>query len=95
SLDLASNPFYREFTDTIEIPEALLGLPDMQGSGAVRDLREAAALSPTLANTLAQYANATTRQQQMDMLDQLLADWAASAEGFEDFIERLSGDTGY
>lgn len=37
SLDLAANPFYREFSDTLAVPEDLQHLPDMQGSGAVRD----------------------------------------------------------
>ncbi|MDY0012326.1 MAG: hypothetical protein RBS40_05465 [Rhodocyclaceae bacterium] len=47
NLDLASNPFYREFTDSLPITEQAAGLPDMGGSGLVRDLREAASLSMT------------------------------------------------
>jgi hypothetical protein len=52
NLDLASNPFYREFEDKILLSEAVAQLPDMQGSGAVRDLREAAQLSPELQSRL-------------------------------------------
>ena len=40
-IDLADNPFYRSFADTIPLTEQAQTLPDMQGSGAVRDLREA------------------------------------------------------
>jgi hypothetical protein len=40
SLNLAVNNFHREFTDTIEIPQTLQTLPDMTGSGDVRDLKE-------------------------------------------------------
>ena len=90
SLDLAANPFYREFSDTIAIPEALQSLPDMQGAGAVRDLLQAAASSAILAVTLEQYSNASSREMQMGLLDQLLADWADSAD-FQDFVERLDG----
>jgi Ca2+-binding RTX toxin-like protein len=89
NLNLASNPFYREFTDHIAIPDALKALPDMQGSGAVRDLREAAAQSSALADTLAQFQQATTREAQMALLDKLLADWAESNTLMDDWVKRL------
>lgn len=41
-IDLADNPFYSEFTDTVALTVEAQALPAMQGSGAVRDLREAA-----------------------------------------------------
>ena len=41
NLNLASNDFYREFTDKIALTETAHTLADMQGAGAVRDLREA------------------------------------------------------
>jgi hypothetical protein len=41
NLNLADNPFYREFTDSIPLSTAARGLPDMGGSGWVRDLRDA------------------------------------------------------
>src|SRR5690606_38015618 len=65
SLDLAANNFYREFPDSISIPAGLEHLPNMQGSGAVRDLLEAAALNTSLASLLDQYSLATTRDDQM------------------------------
>jgi len=46
NLDLADNPFFREFTDPVTLTEAALALPDMHGSGMVRDLREAMRLTP-------------------------------------------------
>jgi hypothetical protein len=39
------NPFYRQFPDHLDTT-AVADLPDMQGSGMVRDLREAATLKP-------------------------------------------------
>jgi hypothetical protein len=38
----AENPFYREFSTPIALSESVAALPGMQGSGAVRDLHEAA-----------------------------------------------------
>jgi len=72
NLDLSSNPFYRKYTDTIEISEEIAALPDMQGSGAVRDLREAASQSTELAQLLEQYAELKTYAEQRALLDNLV-----------------------
>ena len=49
---LAINTADSRFTDEIEVPEELQGLPDMGGSGNVRELHQAAALSSELAGLL-------------------------------------------
>lgn len=72
----AENPFYREFASSVESPVSVMALPDMQGSGAVRDLREAAALSPALNDLLAQFASASTRDAQRALLEPILVAWA-------------------
>lgn len=77
NLDLASNPFYREFTDTVPLTAAAEALPDLRGSGAVRDLREAASLDPVLVDDF--NALSGTRRQMLAGLDTLLADWAATS----------------
>jgi len=56
-INLAGDTFHRQFTDTLDT-SAVATLPDMQGSGAVRDLREAASLSPALAATLHRVSSA-------------------------------------
>ncbi|WP_439888761.1 calcium-binding protein [Pseudomonas sp. MBLB4123] len=89
NLDLASNPFYRQFTDRIALDSVAKGLPGMQGSGAVRDLREASMLNPKLKAVLAQYASAQTRQEQLGLLDRVLAEWAESS-GYRTFDQRVS-----
>ncbi|TIH08376.1 calcium-binding protein [Pseudomonas leptonychotis] len=89
NLDLASNPFYREFTDRIALDSVAKGLPDMQGSGAVRDLREASMLNPELKGALAEYASAQTRQEQLGLLDRVLAEWAESS-GYRTFDQRVT-----
>ncbi|CAH0244973.1 Bifunctional hemolysin/adenylate cyclase [Pseudomonas sp. Bi70] len=89
NLDLVSNPFYRRFTDRIALDSFTEALPDMQGSGAVRDLREASMLNPELKGALAQYASAQTRQEQLGLLDRVLAEWAESS-GYRTFDQRVS-----
>ena len=76
---LAEDRFHRQFTDTIAITTDIAQLPDMQGAGQVRDLREAASLSPALKDLLTQYAQATTRNSQLALLDPLLNAWAATS----------------
>ena len=68
----AENPFYSEFTTPIAVGDALLALPDMHGSGAVRDLRQAASLSPALHALLTQFQSAPTRAAQLALIDPLL-----------------------
>ena len=90
-VDLADNPFFREFTDTLPLTPELQALPDMRGSGTVRDLREAASLNPTLASTLTTYAAATTKASQLAQADAIITQWAASS-GFQTSIEKASSN---
>ncbi len=73
SLILASNPFYREFTDNPVLTTASKALPQMQGSGWVRDLREAMSLGTPQATALQTqveaFAAASTHDAQMARVD--------------------------
>jgi hypothetical protein len=84
-VNLADDTFHREFTDHLDT-SAVAGLPDMQGSGAVRDLREAASQFPELAATLAQLGANTTREQLKAAVGVILQQWADSAN-FSDSFE--------
>ena len=79
NLEFAENFFYRQFVDSIPLTEDARILPDMQGSGMVRDLREAASLSTALAAVLSSYNAQTTRTGQMELLDDLVHGWADSS----------------
>jgi hypothetical protein len=72
NLNLTNNPFYREFTTTVPLTTAARALPDMQGSGWVRDLREAMSLGTPQAQALTtavqQFAAAATREAQQTQL---------------------------
>lgn len=76
----AENPFYRKFATAIESSSSAGVLPDMQGSGAVRDLREAATLSPLLNDLLTQFAAGSTRDAQRALLDPILQAWAGTSD---------------
>jgi hypothetical protein len=79
NLNLANNPFYREFVDSIPFTEEALNLPDTKGSGLVRDLREAVSLSPVLASALSSYVSQTGYIDQKAQLDDLLTAWAGTS----------------
>lgn len=76
-INLASNPFYRQFGDKIPLTAAAARLPGMKGSGAVRDLPEAASLNAALIADVNGLAGAT-RRQMLDQLDTLIQHWAAN-----------------
>ncbi|MET1081422.1 MAG: calcium-binding protein, partial [Pseudomonas sp.] len=89
NLDLVSNPFYREFTDHIPLDAVAQALPTMRGSGAVRDLREAAMLNGELKALLGQYAQLSTRQEQYAQVDKMIEEWAQSSS-FRMFDQRIN-----
>lgn len=90
--DFLSSPLQRRFTEAVSVPTELEVLPDMRGTGAVRDLREAAALSPVLAALLSRFV-AGDAALQREVLDEVLTAWAESSslvlEGQSDREDRL------
>ncbi len=76
SLDLQFDPFYREFTRPITLTQQAKALPGMRGSGRVRNLNEAISLSADLGNHVQTYTEQTTRQGQLDRLDDFIKKWA-------------------
>ena len=92
-INLAVDTFHRTFADVIPLTPQTETLPDMQGSGAVRDLREAASIQTaegaTLATALGQFSASTTRNEQRAQLDTLITNWAATS-GFEDMATQAA-----
>ena len=76
SLDLQVNTFYREFTRPITLTQQAKALPTLRGSGRVRNLNEAISLSADLGNHVQTYTEQTTRQAQLDRLDDFIKKWA-------------------
>ena len=79
-VNFATDTFHRVFDDSIPLTEETQVLPDMKGSGTVRDLREAATLSPELSNLLNEYASVSTRSGQLEMLDNLIIAWGETSD---------------
>ncbi|MCX7178266.1 MAG: hypothetical protein NTX56_05630, partial [Proteobacteria bacterium] len=79
-VDLASNRFFSEFTDSIPLTAEAQSLPDMNGAGQVRSLQQAASLGTpagaALATQLAAFASEPTRSGQIAQLDGLLKAWS-------------------
>ena len=100
-IDLIEDTFHSEFADSIPLTPETETLPNMNGSGRVRDLQEAASLSPALASLLAQYAQADTRAAQLSLLDQLIVEWgktsdlAVTGDGAYDGAETTVSIAGY
>jgi Ca2+-binding RTX toxin-like protein len=83
SLLLASNGFFREFTDDPSVTASAADLPQMRASGWVRDLREAMSLGSADAQALevlvGQFAVATSRDAQQALLGDLISAWAKTS----------------
>jgi Ca2+-binding RTX toxin-like protein len=92
SFNLLQNKFWSDTADHPNIPPDVAALPNMQGSGAVRNLHEAMSLgtpqSLALKATVQAFNNATTRGAQYALIDQLLMQWG-STSGFPDMVQRL------
>ncbi|MDI9335496.1 MAG: hypothetical protein QM520_00465 [Gammaproteobacteria bacterium] len=80
NLELLLNPFYRSFTHQITLTNQAKALPNLRGSGRVRDLGEAISLSTDLGNWVQTYIESTTRQGQIDQLDGFIDRWADTAD---------------
>lgn len=89
-VNLAADTFHRQFTTAILPTPETAALPDMRGSGAVRDLREAATQSSTLQTLLAQYSAAPTRAAQLVLIDQMLDVWADTS-GYAETLDARAG----
>lgn len=77
---LAENPFERTFVTRLDLDDTIRALPRMHGSGAVRDLQEAAAQSTALQGLLQQFMQADSRNAQMALMDPILKAWSDTSE---------------
>jgi Ca2+-binding RTX toxin-like protein len=94
-IDLAVDSFHSQFADHIPLTAAASALPDIQGSGQVRSLREAASLDTAegaaLAALLTQYSQATTKAAQLALLDPLLKAWSDTSPMATTFTGAYAG----
>ncbi len=91
AVDLDHNPFHREFTDAPALSAQAQALPAMRGSGRARDLVEAASLHAPLAERVAAFSVAGTREGQRALLDGIIDAWAESSGFMRTLEETLGG----
>ncbi|WP_453912164.1 calcium-binding protein [Vogesella fluminis] len=83
-VNLVNDSLYSHYTTSITLTDEQKTLPTLQGYGRLRELREAAALSPALAEVLTQYAAAQTRAEQQALLGKLVEEWAKTDPQWRD-----------
>ena len=85
-LNLNVDRFSRQFLDTVPLTDVAEALPEMGGSGLLRDLREAMSMgtpaSQALVTAVQQFSSATTRDAQMALVDSVIAAWADTGHTF-------------
>ena len=74
-IDLIQSSFYRTFATNIPLTEGAKNVPNIGGSGGVRDLREAASLSAELLSLLEQFEGASP-EDRLTIMDPILKAWA-------------------
>ena len=80
ALDLSRHPFFRSYERAPAYDPGVAGLPNLTGTGRVRDLAEAAAGAPALRAALARAAAASTRTALWAAAKDVLAEWAATSD---------------
>ena len=90
---LANDPLFSRFNDHVELTAEQRQNPNLSGIGRLRDLREAAALSPALDAVLRQYAAAETKEQQTALLAQLAAEWGKTDARYGSYTPTLTAAT--
>ena len=93
-VNFVKNTFFQDPQSPIALDAVAARLPDMNGSGSLRSLRESAMLSSKLKTALAAYAKAPTRLAQFALLDDLLMSWTETSteKNFRERIASLSRD---
>ncbi|MGY4830464.1 beta strand repeat-containing protein [Sphaerotilaceae bacterium SBD11-9] len=86
NLNLEVDLFQRQFKDDVPLTDMAQALPDMGGSGLLRDLREAMSLgtpsSLALVTAVQEFSASTTRDAQMALVDSVIEAWAATGPAF-------------
>ncbi|ATG88431.1 hypothetical protein MKLM6_0146 [Methylomonas koyamae] len=88
-INLIQDTFHSQFSDHLNTT-GFEALPDMQGAGQVRSLREAATLSPVLAQLLTDFA-AADRAGQQALLDTVLKAWSDTSTMASTFTGAYAG----
>jgi Ca2+-binding RTX toxin-like protein len=91
-VNLAEDPFYTRFTESVPISQAIKNLPNMQGSGQARNLLEAATLSTRVGELLSQFSTESSKKNQLEILELLVDAWADSSSMAVNLQSRVSSN---
>ncbi|PAW00218.1 calcium-binding protein, partial [Vibrio coralliilyticus] len=91
SVNLDVNNFDRRFVESLAVPESFSSLPDMRGTGTVRDLHEAMTLSGQLSGQIEQFASSSSRDEQVALSEKILFSWAKTSQYYDEHIPVFSG----
>ncbi|WP_052137710.1 hypothetical protein [Campylobacter sputorum] len=75
-INLKVNTVDSKHNQGIVLDDKYINLPYIKGYGFLRDLNKAASLSTSLYNTLKTYINATTKDEQIKLLQTLVKEWS-------------------
>ncbi|MBI6562434.1 calcium-binding protein [Pseudomonas syringae] len=95
NLDLAQDSHRTEFADSVPVDGGLIKLPNIDGSGRVRDLHESASLSSTLKELLVRTSSETDGAKQKQLTDELIYEWARTSDSktIQETLQSLSSET--
>ncbi|TMO46963.1 hypothetical protein CWC24_08345, partial [Pseudoalteromonas ruthenica] len=71
----AEDPFYQEPLEPITVDDRFSHLPEADGTGGLHSLKESVGLNKSLADVVERFAEASTRSQQKNLIDDLLFEW--------------------
>ncbi|MCG9602970.1 hypothetical protein L1D16_19635 [Vibrio sp. Isolate31] len=91
SVILDTSNFDRRFVESLEVPDSFNGLPNMRGTGTVRDLHEAMTLSSQLKDKVEKLSTSSTREEQLDLTGEILFSWAKTSQYYDEHIPVFSG----
>ncbi|WP_028444588.1 hypothetical protein [Chitinimonas koreensis] len=77
--NLGQDTFHSEYVDPLPVSEAAAALPDMQGSGHVRSLREAMSQSPQLLELVQRFVQAASSTEQAALAGQIALAWGETS----------------
>ena len=78
------NPVYTVNTNYIKMTDEQIQLANLKGIGNLRDLNQSAALSDDLENILKEYSIAASKEEQLNLIDKLIEEWAKTDKLFDD-----------
>lgn len=87
-VDLFQDPYYREFLNPTKISDKIKLIPNVHGTGLVRDLQEAVSKRNALLSAAVNYYSKESLSQRYNLLDTILFEWVRSENML--FGERLS-----